>query len=93
MLFVVKIRYLQSNQTDLLLDTNQRRQLPMTIAIILGTRPEIIKMAPVIRECQRRGLDHSVIPTGLLCSRQMDYSEVVCGLRSLSAMVKMAGWL
>jgi UDP-N-acetylglucosamine 2-epimerase (non-hydrolysing) len=29
----------------------------MTIAIILGTRPEIIKMAPVIRECQRRGLD------------------------------------
>jgi len=29
----------------------------MTIAIILGTRPEIIKMAPVIRECQRRSLD------------------------------------
>ncbi|AEB67648.1 conserved domain protein [Methanothrix soehngenii GP6] len=29
----------------------------MTIAIILGTRPEIIKMAPVIRECQCRGLD------------------------------------
>ena len=73
MLFVVKIRYLQSNQTDLLLDTNQRRQLPMTIAIILGTRPEIIKMAPVIRECQRRGLGGSVIPTGLLCSRLMDY--------------------
>jgi UDP-N-acetylglucosamine 2-epimerase len=45
----------------------------MTIAIILGTRPEIIKMAPVIRECQRRGLDYSVIPTGLLCSRLMDY--------------------
>ena len=45
----------------------------MTIAIILGTRPEIIKMAPVIRECQRRGLDGSVIPTGLLCSRRMDY--------------------
>jgi UDP-N-acetylglucosamine 2-epimerase (non-hydrolysing) len=29
----------------------------MTIAIILGIRPEIIKMAPVIRECQRRSLD------------------------------------
>jgi UDP-N-acetylglucosamine 2-epimerase (non-hydrolysing) len=42
----------------------------MTIAIILGTRPEIIKMDPVIRECQRHG---SVIPTGLLCSRLMDY--------------------
>jgi UDP-N-acetylglucosamine 2-epimerase (non-hydrolysing) len=30
----------------------------MTIAIILGTRPEIIKMAPVIRECRRRGPDY-----------------------------------
>ena len=71
-IFVVKIRYLQSDQTDLLLDTNQRRQLPMTIAIILGTRPEIIKMAPVIRECQRRGLDHSTIHTGQHYSYQMD---------------------
>ena len=35
----------------------QRLRSTMTIAIILGTRPEIIKMAPVIRECQRRGLD------------------------------------
>jgi UDP-N-acetylglucosamine 2-epimerase (non-hydrolysing) len=44
----------------------------MTIAIILGTRPEIIKMAPVIRECQRRGLDHSIIHTGQHYSYQMD---------------------
>ena len=65
----------------------------MSMAIILGTLPEINKMAPVIRECRCRGLDGSVIPTGLLCSRQMDYSGVVCGLRSLSAMVKMAGSL
>ena len=71
-IFVVKIRYLQSDQTDLLLNTNQRRQLPMTIAIILGTRPEIIKMAPVIRECQRRGLDYSIIHTGQHYSYQMD---------------------
>ena len=71
-IFVVKIRYLQSDQTDLLLDTNQRRQLPMTIAIILGTRPEIIKMAPVIRECQRRGLDYSIIHTGQHYSYHMD---------------------
>jgi len=35
----------------------QRLRSTMTIAIILGTRPEIIKMAPVIRECQCRGLD------------------------------------
>ena len=36
----------------------------MSIAIVLGTRPEIIKMAPVIRECQRRRLDHFVNHTG-----------------------------
>ncbi len=44
----------------------------MTIAIILGTRPEIIKMAPVIRECQRRGLDYGIIHTGQHYSYQMD---------------------
>jgi len=44
----------------------------MTIAIILGTRPEIIKMAPVIRECQKRGLDYSVIHAGQHYSYQMD---------------------
>jgi len=44
----------------------------MTIAIILGTRPETIKMAPVIRECQRRGLDFCIIHTGQHYSYQMD---------------------
>ena len=44
----------------------------MTIAIILGTRPEIIKMAPVIRECQRCDLDYSIIHTGQHYSYQMD---------------------
>jgi len=44
----------------------------MTIAIILGTRPEIIKMAPVIRECQRRCLDFSIIHTGQHYSYHMD---------------------
>jgi hypothetical protein len=29
----------------------QKAKITMTIAIILGTRPEILKMAPVIREC------------------------------------------
>lgn len=28
----------------------------MKIGIIVGTRPEIIKMAPVIRECKKRGI-------------------------------------
>lgn len=44
----------------------------MSIAIILGTRPEIIKMAPVIRECQRRGLDHFVQHNGQHYSYEMD---------------------
>lgn len=36
----------------------------MRIAIILGTRPEIIKLAPVIFECERRGVPYGVIHTG-----------------------------
>lgn len=31
------------------------------IAIILGTRPEIIKMSPIIRECERRNLEELTI--------------------------------
>jgi len=42
------------------------------ISIILGTRPEIIKMAPIIRECQRRSLDFFVLHTGQHYSYQMD---------------------
>ncbi|MHC1688646.1 MAG: non-hydrolyzing UDP-N-acetylglucosamine 2-epimerase [Methanothrix sp.] len=44
----------------------------MRIAIVLGTRPEIIKMAPVIRECQRRNLDYFVLHTGQHYSYTMD---------------------
>ncbi|MDI6645180.1 MAG: UDP-N-acetylglucosamine 2-epimerase (non-hydrolyzing) [Methanobacteriaceae archaeon] len=36
----------------------------MKIAIIIGTRPEIIKMAPVIDEIQKRGLKYLLIHTG-----------------------------
>ena len=42
------------------------------IAIILGTRPEIIKMSPVIRECERRGRDHFILHTGQHYSYNMD---------------------
>jgi UDP-N-acetylglucosamine 2-epimerase (non-hydrolysing) len=34
------------------------------IAIILGTRPEIIKQAPLIRECETRGLPYIIIHSG-----------------------------
>ena len=36
----------------------------MSILIVVGTRPEIIKMAPVIKELERRGLGFSLIHTG-----------------------------
>ena len=44
----------------------------MKIAIILGTRPEIIKMSPIIRECARRGLDYYILHTGQHYSFEMD---------------------
>lgn len=44
----------------------------MRIAVVLGTRPEIIKMSPIIRECQRRGLDYFVLHTGQHYSYEMD---------------------
>jgi UDP-N-acetylglucosamine 2-epimerase (non-hydrolysing) len=42
------------------------------VVIILGTRPEIIKLAPVIRACERNGLDYSVIHTGQHYSDSLD---------------------
>ena len=42
------------------------------IAIVLGTRPEIIKMSPVIRECEKRGLDYFILHTGQHYTYNMD---------------------
>lgn len=44
----------------------------MKLAIVLGTRPEIIKMAPLIRECRNRDIDHFVLHTGQHYSYAMD---------------------
>lgn len=44
----------------------------MRISIILGTRPEIIKMAPLIRECERRNQDYFILHTGQHYSYKMD---------------------
>jgi len=42
------------------------------ISIIVGTRPEIIKMAPIIRECDSLGLDYFVLHTGQHYNYKMD---------------------
>jgi UDP-N-acetylglucosamine 2-epimerase (non-hydrolysing) len=44
----------------------------MKFCIVLGTRPEIIKMSPIIRECLRRDLDYFIIHTGQHYSYDMD---------------------
>ena len=44
----------------------------MKITIILGTRPEIIKMAPIIRELERRGEDYFILHTGQHYSYNLD---------------------
>ncbi len=44
----------------------------MKLAIIIGTRPEIIKMSPVIRAAKRRGLDYFVLHTGQHYSKELD---------------------
>jgi UDP-N-acetylglucosamine 2-epimerase (non-hydrolysing) len=47
------------------------RALPR-IAIVVGTRPEIIKMAPVVRACQARGVPLLLLHTGQHYSFEMD---------------------
>jgi len=45
----------------------------MKISIVLGTRPEIIKMSPIIRECKRLDLDYFISHTGQHYSYNMDW--------------------
>ncbi|ESP86900.1 non-hydrolyzing UDP-N-acetylglucosamine 2-epimerase [Candidatus Halobonum tyrrellensis] len=42
------------------------------VCIVLGTRPELVKLAPVIRACERRGVDYSLVHTGQHYSRALD---------------------
>ena len=43
----------------------------MSIAVVVGTRPEIIKMAPVVKELERRDLHFALIHTGQHYDYQM----------------------
>lgn len=44
----------------------------MSLAIIVGTRPEIIKMAPLVRACSERGVPFRLLHTGQHYSYEMD---------------------
>ena len=44
----------------------------MKIAVVLGTRPEIIKMAPVIRELEKRQASYFILHTGQHYSYNLD---------------------
>jgi UDP-N-acetylglucosamine 2-epimerase (non-hydrolysing) len=44
----------------------------LMIGIVLGTRPEIIKMSPVIMECEKQNLDYYILHTGQHYSYEMD---------------------
>lgn len=44
----------------------------MKIALILGTRPEIIKMSPIMRELENRSIDYFILHTGQHYSPNMD---------------------
>lgn len=44
----------------------------MKIAIVLGTRPEIIKMSPIVRELEKKGIDFFILHTGQHYSYNMD---------------------
>lgn len=58
--------------------TNNR--LRPCIAVVLGTRPEIIKLAPVLRELQSSRLDHFAIYTGQHYSPRMG-SEIYADMQ------------
>ena len=69
---------------------------------MLGTRPEIIKMSPIIREYERRGLDFFVIHTGQHYSYELDeaffrYARALCSIvlaeeHPLSCLHKQFRW-
>ncbi len=42
------------------------------VAIVLGTRPEIVKLAPVINACRERDVPHVVVHTGQHYSESLD---------------------
>lgn len=46
--------------------------MKLNVAVVLGTRPEIIKMAPIIRELQRKKINFFIVHTGQHYSYNLD---------------------
>ncbi|MCG7840434.1 MAG: UDP-N-acetylglucosamine 2-epimerase, partial [Methanomassiliicoccales archaeon] len=44
----------------------------MRFSVVLGTRPEIVKMSPIVRELQRNGDEFDLVHTGQHYSFEMD---------------------
>jgi len=44
----------------------------MKLSIILGTRPEIIKLAPIVKELEKRNIEFFILHTGQHYSYNMD---------------------
>jgi len=57
---------------QLSLDAKGYQMVNVKISIIVGTRPEIIKMSPIIRECERLNLNYFILHTGQHYSYNMD---------------------
>jgi len=51
---------------------NLSKRDKMKISIIVGTRPEIIKMSPIIRICEKKSLNYFILHTGQHYSYEMD---------------------
>lgn len=47
-------------------------ELENKVAVVVGTRPSIVMLSPIIRELRRRQLDHIVVHTGQHYSPNMD---------------------
>lgn len=59
---------------------------PQTVAVVMGTRPEIIKMAPVVHELTARGARARTLLTGQHYDRALAGSFVeACGLTDVAA--------
>lgn len=50
----------------------QHEELRRCIAVVVGTRPGIIKFSPIIRELEKRGTEYFIIHTGQHYSYNMD---------------------